>query len=258
MRRIAFYGFTILTACMIAGCMFDSDDKDDAKKGSVSGKVTMMVTGTPVAGVKVMLYDAKAKLDSTDYSLNWKSFVDSTTTGSDGGYVIDGIAPGEYGVVPVNADTSVVYAFSLAGSGDYRFTMNGDTHTVDFIAEKKDFPGANVEYITDSIGLDTSDLVSIVSIYKARRMWVGPIPFYQGTDTDTHNKSQIYCKYEAGYTAVLWTMDNCYLYETTYIDKSNREKKAILVIYHPLDCERTTYYYYYNPATGSLKEMSGY
>jgi hypothetical protein len=90
------------------GCMFDSDDKDNVKKGSLSGKVTMIVTGEPVKSVKVLLVNTDAKIDSSDYSKNRAAIVDSAFTDASGRYVIDGIAPGNYGVSAMLSDSTAI------------------------------------------------------------------------------------------------------------------------------------------------------
>ncbi len=217
MRHFVIPGMTVLAACMISGCMFDSDDKDDVKKGSVSGKVTMIVTGEPVAGVKVMLVNRDAKVDTTDYSNNRAAFVDSAVTGSNGAYVIDGIKPGTYCIVPVDtgADTTATYRFTPAqDSGTYEFAMNGDTRTVDFIAEKSDYPGVeNGKFqITIAIHGDRTKY-QLKKFTTSRRKWIVFIPFYDFSVVTEilHTPTDIF-KYsmtnDLGFTAVLATVDN--------------------------------------------------
>ncbi len=71
--KIAHSLLLILTAVFtVSGCMFDSDDKDDVKKGSVSGKVTTIVTGEPVIGAKIYLVNRNAKVDTLHYTDNLK------------------------------------------------------------------------------------------------------------------------------------------------------------------------------------------
>ena len=112
MRRPFLYGSMILAAFLIAGCLFDSDDKDDVKKGSISGKVIMIVTGKPVAGVKVMLLDQSSKIYSVNTEHNRTAFVDSAVTGADGSYVIDGVKPGNYSVAPLHYVGEMSYKYS--------------------------------------------------------------------------------------------------------------------------------------------------
>ncbi len=130
----------LFVVAFASGCMFDSDDKVNVKKGSVSGKITTIVTGEPVRGVKVVLVNTDAKIDSSDYSKNRAAIIDSAFTDASGRYVIDGIAPGDYGVSAIFSDSTAVYKLSLSGdSPSYEFAVDGDSHTVNFIAEKKNF-----------------------------------------------------------------------------------------------------------------------
>ncbi len=178
MKRTVVAVTLILVAAMVSGCIFSSNDDKDVKKGKVSGKITMTITGDPVANVTVMLINRNAKVDTVDYAANLKAFVDSTVTGANGEFVFEGIAPGNYAVAPVNEDTTKVYKFSYAAdTNSSGFTVNGDAHTVNYIAENMGYPGAGwwpdiafTVYVTDIFnGEQCQYLVDSIELY--RRQW---------------------------------------------------------------------------------------
>ena len=201
---------------VISGCLFDSDGRDDVKKGSVSGKVTMIVTGEPVAGVKVMLVNRDAKVDTTDYSKNKAAFVDSAVTGADGSYVIDGVAPGNYGVIPVqsSADSAAVYKFTASqNSGTYEFAMNGNSLTVNFIAEHTNAPGASASGFTIDVYFKTNNKLDYNSIKIHRRLWVWFIPdwmYHASGEAENAGEGKVRIRIDAtyGYTYLAYSVDN--------------------------------------------------
>jgi len=109
----------------------------------------MIITGEPVAGVKMMRVNKDAKIDTVNYTNNRKDFVDSALTDGDGEYFIDHVKPGNYGIVPVYEDSTEAYRFSPAGESEsYEFSLNGETRAVNFKAEKLTTPGAESGYFT--------------------------------------------------------------------------------------------------------------
>ncbi len=184
MKRTVAFCMLLCVAASVSGCIFSSDDDKDVRKGKVSGKIAMTITGEPVANVKVMLINRNAKIDTVEYTNNSRAFVDSTVTDANGEFVIEGIVPGNYSVAPVNGDTTKVYRFTYAeGSNSSGFTVNGDAHTVDFIAENTGYPGASgswyeftiTVYVTDIYNAGQAQyLVDSIEIY--RRQWCGSIP----------------------------------------------------------------------------------
>ncbi len=147
MKRALALGMLLCVALSATGCIFSSDDDKDVKKGKVSGKISMIITGEPVANVKVMLLNQNAKIDTVNYANYRAALVDSAFTDANGEFVIDGVAPGKYGVVPVNSetDTTHVYKFSLSGdTGSHKFSLNGESRTVNFIAENTNYPGGMI------------------------------------------------------------------------------------------------------------------
>jgi len=180
MKRPLACATLLLAILFVSGCMFDSDDRDEVKKGSVAGTITMIVTGEPVAGVKVYLVNTAAKVDTVDFTDNRAAFVDSAVTGADGRYAITGIATGEYGVVPIFGDTAAAYRFSLTqNSGPYGFAMNGEARTVDFIAEKSVYQGADTELIKLWVTINADIPYFIANVSYARRAYALTTPFFK-------------------------------------------------------------------------------
>ena len=258
MKRFIFLGIIALTVMMISGCIFDSDNdkkSDSVKKGSVSGTVKTTVTDEPVAGIKVMLIDRSVKGDSTTLRNSVKAFVDSAITDAGGKYVIDNIAPGNYGVYPVNADTTVTYKFAVSASPDScAFQINGESRSVNFTAEKLSVPAWSDE---DAIG-DYVYLQNGTATFgkSERRMWIFFIPFpvdgttlwFEKLDSGEQWFKQIY---DPGYTVLAATLDNCQTYEITY----DNGKKRSFTIYHNLGTPANSKFYYnYDLSTGVLTE----
>ncbi len=218
MKRSMVPGMLLFVIAVISGCMFDSDNDKDVKKGTVSGKITMIVTGEPVANMKVYLVNMDAKIDSVDYPNNRKAFVDSATTNASGEYIISGVKPGSYGVVPVFEDTTAVYQFSLNGdSASYKFAMNGESHSVNFIAEKKDYPGADGDKFTIKITIQAhhwGNYHETIRGYSVlRRHWELFIPLYDYNSTsqtffNSDYTGEITLKKSYGWTCLFYTLDN--------------------------------------------------
>ncbi len=222
MKRSIVPAALLLVVALASGCLFDSDDKDDVKKGSVTGKVTMIVTGEPVAGVKVMLVNKNAKIDTTDYSKSRAAFVDSAVTGADGAFVIDDIKPGNYGVVPMPVFGENSYKYSLAQNSVSDLTLNGETVTVNFIAEKKNNAGAEGGF-TYKIFIKKDSRYKINGASSLRKYWVFFVPYYDGylSASVISMNSDKYSHYIQqtetwGYTAVLWTEENYFKYTIVY------------------------------------------
>ena len=254
----------MVVATCICGCIFDSDNdnkSDSTKKGSVSGTVKLTVTGDPVAGMKIYLVNTNVKVDSTDAAsiLSRSAFVDSAVTDSEGKYSITGIVSGKYGIYPVNEDTTSVYTFTQAtGSDSCAFSMNGNTMSVDFIAEKTDNSGIIYEdsdYIIDLVSFTNSGIpyfaTSTYVIY--RRHWVVFVPFLVEQSRVTDKMAGIYNKYFPGCTGVFYTEDNCYFYEIT---TSNPTKVHKFSIYHPLSTPAgSKFNYTFDLDTDTLTEI---
>ena len=191
---------------LASGCLFGSDDDEDVKKGSVSGKVTMIVTGEPVAGVKLLLVDMNAKVDSLTPAENMKAFVDSAVTGADGRYVIGNIPPGEYGVAPVStADTTTSYTFTSArNTGTNPFTVNGDSHAVSFIAEEKSPASAYANYIIIHLYLAKDSRVQIREVKSGQWVRVLFIPiWYNWTVLSVNDYNTMYYVVDDGWEKVI-------------------------------------------------------
>ena len=246
----------ICVVALTSGCIFDSDnDKktDSTKKGVVSGTVKLTITSDPVMGVKVMLINRDVNGDSVNIRDNTKAFVDSAITDSAGKYIIGNIAPGNYGVYPVNADTTVTYKFTSPASMDScMFAMNGESYTVDFIAEKISVPGFNDGQIVEYMYFQNGNVTRVES---SRRMWIFFVPFpingtYLFIDT-YYGEQYVLQQYDPGYTVLAATVDNCLYWDVTY----DNGKKRSFTTYHPLGTpENSMFYYNYNLSTGVLTE----
>lgn len=256
MKHLVLY-VSLLLAMVVSGCIFDSDsDKksDTTKKGSVSGTVKLTVTGESVAGVKVMLINRDVKGDSINIWDNMKAFVDSAITDSEGKYVINNIASGNYGVYPVNSDTLVSYKFTFSASPDScAFEMNGESRSVNFIAEKLSVPAFYEDSIVDYVYFKNGK-VSFAT--GARRMWIFFVPFPSDKlilyPVDEKSGEQwVYYPYQPGFTALVVTFDNYVFYEVTY----DNGKKRSFTISHPLGAAANSKFYYdYDLSTGVLTE----
>lgn len=230
MKRFQVPGLLLLIVTMASGCLFGSDDEKDVKKGSVSGKITMIVTGEPTANVKVYLVNMDAKVDTVNYTNNRKAFVDSAVTGASGEYVITGIKPGNYGVVPIYPDTSAVYTFSLGGdSSSYRFAMNGEPHSVNFIAEKKDYPGADSDKFKIKIFIHAHNWGSYyeetLGYTVLRKYWASFVPIYDYDETsqfylNDQFQGEITLEKPYGWTCLFYTLDNYFKIKFTNIEIS--------------------------------------
>jgi hypothetical protein len=251
--------------CVVAltnGCIFDSDNNksDSAKKGSVSGTVKLTVTGDPVVGMKVYLIKTHTTVDSTDADaiLSRSAFVDSAVTDANGKYSITNVAPGNYGVAPVSEDTTAVYTFTqAAGSDSCAFSMNGNSLSVNFIAEKADYPGVIYEdsdYIIDHVSLTNSGkpFENTVTYVAYKRHWVVFVPFLSEECRVTVKVGGFITKYLPGYTGVLYTDDNCFFYEITIPNSTKVHKFSI---YHPLSTPAgSKFEYTFDFATDTLTQ----
>jgi hypothetical protein len=190
----------------------------------------MIVTGDPVAGVKVMLVNKNANIDTTDYAKNAVAFVDSAITDANGAYMIDGVKPGDYGVVPLNADSTATYKFSAAqGSGPYEFSMNGETRTAHFIAEKMDVPGADGSVFTIVLYLKNANSVdSKVNMFIQRRYWTMFFSFWEkdliyAPEYIDSTTRRVYMQFPYGYTSLFYTLDNWFKVFPAFIPCENFE-----------------------------------
>lgn len=241
----------------VSGCVFDSnDDKPDVKKGSISGEVKMTVTGEPLSGIKVYLVNTSAAIDTVDFTKNRKALVDSAVTGADGKFSLTGVAPGNYGVVPMNAagDTANVYRFAPdQNSGPYQFSLNGESRTVNFIAEKLNSAGADGDnYFEITLYVKNAPYLYHDAIIL-RRNWTLFIPIYdqpyvcEATDeaNDVH-RIRIVASY--GYTALFYTLDN---YFAVRLDNGLRD--VFLGFTNAFTPDESTFEYDY--ATQELKQI---
>lgn len=256
MKRIIVFLSLMFVVTAIAGCIFDSDDGKGStvRKGSVSGTVKMILTGEPVPGVKVLLVNRDVKADTTDYGKSYAAFVDSAVTGADGSYVFGNIAPGNYGVAPVKADTTAVYKFtSAAGSDSCLFAMNGDSLSVNFIAEKQHSPGIDNPQIRMRVDFLNGQPYRVISY---RRWWIVFVPFF--TDGSIlrlfteYNQVYTIDQFVPGYTAVVATIDNCWKYEVNYDDTKTRSFEIYLPLNTPAGSE---IYFSYDLSTGTLTRI---
>ena len=210
--------FVILAG--ISGCMFDSDDKDDGKKGSVSGKVTMIATGEALPGIKVYLVDKNADINTTDLSGNFAAFVDSAVTNAKGEYTISDVIPSAYAVVPVNGDTTKVFRFTYAaGSDSSGFTMHGDVRTVNFIAEKLNYPGAETGYdgvITIRIFAPRKDPIKFIQVFRKNWIVFVPIWSFEGYSGYSESEGCYISTYIYGFSWGMQTVENVWKYAVLY------------------------------------------
>lgn len=205
----------VFAGSLASGCIFDSDDGSvDAKKGSVSGTVKMAVTGEAVPGLTVYLVNKKAVIDTAGYDNN-HVFADSATTDSEGKYSIGDIPPGEYAVAPVSRDSTTVYRFGFAAGLDSSgITVDGDAHSVNFIAEKMNHPGADGGAFTVTISLHADRQThQFTNFTISRRKWILFIPYYDYSLSNTINSSPVdgynfSLTCDRGFTAVLFTLDD--------------------------------------------------
>ncbi len=221
MKRAVAIGMLLFVAVSLTGCIFSSDDDKDVKKGKVSGKITMAITGEPVANVKVMLINRNAKIDTVNYANNTKAFVDSAATDANGEFAIDNVSPGRYAVVPVNSTTDSTRAFTFSpshDSGQYEFSLDGESRTVDFIAESLSYPGAsNGLFTIDLVIKNAKDLQAVIS---QRRAWSYCFPVWEGAhllkstmkDPTTYTVSMVN---DYGVTYLFFTLDNYFLMTVT-------------------------------------------
>lgn len=257
MRRFVFLGAAVLSMLLASGCMFDSDGGDEAKKGSVSGKVSLIVTGEPVKGIKVFLVNMDTKVDTVDCTKNRAAFVDSALTDASGRYVIDGIAPGNYFVAPIFEDTTAVYRFSPAGDSlSYRFAMDGGSHTADFIAEKSDYPGTEGNILKLCVYFTEPKDYRLNTVNLQRRFWWSFIPVWTaGTFMDggviwkEKNGSRRYISPVdfPGYTAIIYSVENYWMFQAVFTRKDDEPGNIIrtFYIYLPfIDPPKETYWEY--------------
>ena len=249
MKRSSVFILLFVLIAVVSGCIFDSDnDKKNVKKGSVSGTVKMTITEEPLPNVKVFLVNRDAKYDTVSYTNNRTAFVDSTKSDSEGRYVFNGIAPGNYGVVPMSEDSTAPYKFTWAVSSDScLFAMNGNTLSVNFIAEKSNLPAASDELIIEKIYVKNATQLS----YKClRRVWAVCIPMLEYVEAGTdQSDGAIYCSYKPGYTCLFYTLDNCIFFEVTFLDGTVRK----FFTYHGLGAPVGTYKYTYDYNTDTLR-----
>jgi hypothetical protein len=242
MKRTGIICMLFFIIAAVSGCIFSSDDDKEIKKGTIKGKVSMIVTGEPAAGVKVMLINRDAKIDTTNrgnYENNRTAFVDSAFTNAQGEYVIESIPPGVYAVAPVNCftdTTAASYKFTPdRNSGSYEFAVNGDSHTVSFIAEKLEIPGAEEDGFRVITLIKKIAGYQVAKVFMWRKFWVAFIPMYVYVDECTlhhsydSDTSYYYCgvSCDYGYTAVIGTLDNALKYSVIFTrDNDPREYTA--------------------------------
>lgn len=229
MKRSIVPGILLFLIAMVSGCIFSSDDPKEEKKGTIQGKVTMIFTGEPVANVKVMLVNKNAELDTTTGANNRAAFVDSALTDAEGEYVIDNIPPGNYGVAPIpsDADTAAVYRFTPAqDAGSYEFVMNGETRTVNFIAESQSYPGAD----NDSIRLRVTLLIDIPyyisNVTWERRAVLAGASIFK-TPVDCGQVTEFLIEEPLGFMGDLYSEDNLFRINLIYqsdVDFTERER----------------------------------
>ncbi len=253
MKRLPVFVIPFVAILFVSGCMFDSDDDKDAKKGSVSGKITMIVTGEPVAGVKVMLVNRNAAIDTVDYTDNRAAFVDSELTDAEGRYAISGIAPGSYGVVPVFGDSTAAYKFTPGQSaGSYAFAMNGDARTVDFITEKRSYPGADSETFKLWVTIKISPLYIIESVTYARRAFSMTMPFFK-TPVECGAVSEFLIGETMGYWEDIYSEDNLFQVKVLYhSDVDFTERVKTFYVGYMLRALPLESWWTYDFATGKL------
>lgn len=255
MKRIFAFSMIGFILATMSGCVFDSDEgKSEVKKGSVSGSVKMTVTNSPLTGVKVYLVNTAVKADTVNYANNSKALVDSAVTDSEGRYAFGNIAPGRYGVVPVNGDSTGVYRFSGAAASDSSmFSMNGNSFSVNFFAEKLDAPGSSSRLFWDTVYYKNG---TVSSVHCARRHWLVFIPYLR-EDRDltvlANSTGQQYTTigYEVGITMIGWTRDNCHFYDVVY----DGSKKRSFCIYYSLFTLPDGRSYTYDLSTGKLSSI---
>lgn len=230
--------FTLLllaaTLLVFSGCVFDSDDEDDAdvKKGSVRGTVKAMFTNDPVENVKVYLINRAAEIDSVSLDGNRAAFVDSAMTGADGTYEIADIAPGAYCVAPVYIDSLTAYRFTPGANSDpYEFSMNGETRTVNFIAETMSSQGAEADRFHIDVIFPKSDQHTLLTVSRERKYYSFFVSYWDNYYLvnfifDKGDKDSISIFECYGYTAVLWTITNEFRYTVVYTSPGSSERKT--------------------------------
>lgn len=212
MKRILFPSLLLLFLATVSGCIFDSNDDKETEKGTVKGKVSMIITGEPLANVKVMLVNTDVKADTVHYENNRRAFIDSAFTNADGGYAIDNVPPGNYGVVPLWEDSTAAYTFSPAQDSEFhKFSMDGETVTANFMAEKLSVPGADDQIFEISITLKNRKNDDFDTAFLHRRQWNLFFPTWNSIGFYKIVNNQIHIIYNYGYTAVIVTVDNYFL-----------------------------------------------
>ncbi len=268
MKRIIAYSMIGFIVAAVSGCVFDSDDNDsnNEKKGSVSGMVKMTVTGEPIANVKVYLVNRNTKIDTVNFTDNRTAFIDSAVTDSAGEYIIGGIAPGDYGVVPAIGDTASAYKFSLsAGPESNVFSLNGETRTVDFIAEKLANPGAGSDYFFFSIYLKKDSQRQFGDVFLERRIQVLSVHYWseryealRQTYVPGHPEADscINCWWERGYSTDCITRENVFRVTVAYYTPgSDIEMRKEFHFGFPLDHTPERSYFLVDVATGTMEQV---
>jgi hypothetical protein len=220
MNRLFASCIFVLTAVMVSGCIFSSDDGTEVKKGAVSGTVTMSVTGAPLTNVKVYLINRAAKIDSVNYRNNQAAFVDSAFTNTEGKYTIGNITPGKYCVAPVNGDAETLYSFAVSANSDSgSFAMNGDSRTVNFTATVANPPAAENNTFKIVLYFKLNNLLNSDKIKVYRRLWAWFVPgwAFQCTcykEPADGNRAKFIIEAAYGYTALVYSWDN--YFEATF------------------------------------------
>lgn len=268
MKHVIAFSMIGFIVAAISGCIFDPDDDNSnhGKKGSVSGTVKMTITGEPIANVKVYLVNRNAKIDTVNFTDNRAAFIDSAVTDAAGKYTIGSVASGDYGVVPAIGDTASAYKFSLSsGPGSNVFSLNGETRTVDFIAEKLMDPGADTGWFFFSIYLKKNDQYQYGDVFLEQKVtalhltcWCNRVRLSRQTYVPEYPEADscINCFWQRGYATDCACLENAFRVTVIYYTPgSDIERRKEFFFGFPLDHTPERSYFMVDVAAGTMEQI---
>ena len=129
--------------------------------------------------------------------------------------------------------------------------MNGDSRSVNFIAEKQDLPGSDYHLIRLYVYYKNGVPNKIVSW---RRMWIFFVPFFM-EGRNLHFDTLYSCtqdQFSPAFTTIAATFDSFFRYEITY----DGSKSRTVDIYLPFTASGgDVFKYSYDLATGEMVEF---
>jgi len=186
LRLILFFsvGLSVLNSC-----------KKDLITGSVSGTFTSFDEASPaiispVEGIRIYLFNADFKVDTTDINKNMEAFVGSAITGSDGRYRISNIPVGHYFVLPAPDEKNYLFK-PEKDSASVAFTIIEDSldQVVNFVSPLPVTSGEEENYTIHLSIKNRSDYGS-VKIWR-QTLYLDYYPLYTMALADVQYASDI-------------------------------------------------------------------